>query len=222
MADYLIPLDHPIKAALDSIFSQSRVLENERTLVDAGFEVLVPPYPNSYIIVARHPLVPGYVFKLNLDSETRSRENLPHWTWLVNRCEEAKKIRRAIKQKKIRHFSVPDKWLFVPPAYPFSSALKPQPVIVVETDMELVSVEESEHMWRYGIKTKHLDELYSIMKHGYGGRGVRYLANNVAYTKNNKFAFIDTEGPQAKDLNLKPIKKYLSKEMQKYWDSLIQ
>ena len=222
IADYLIPFDHPVKATLDSIFSQSRVLENERTLVEAGFEVLVPPLANSYIIVARHPEIPGYVFKLHLDSEDRSRKQLPHWIWLVRRCAEAKKIRKTIKRKNIRYFSVPDKWIFVPPVYPYSSALNPQPMLIVETDMELVSPEETEYKWKKWVKTKHLDELYSIIKHGYGGISVLYLVNNVPFTKNNKFAFIDTEGPQSDHLKLKFIKKYLSKEMQDYWDSLIQ
>jgi hypothetical protein len=222
IANYLIPLNHPIKATLDSIFSQSRVLENERTLVAAGFDVLVPPLPNSYIIVARHPEVPGYVFKFHLDSETRSRKKRPHWVWLVRRCVEAKKIRKIIKRKKIRYFSVPDKWLFLPPVYPFSSASNPQPMIVVETDMELVSNAESKSMWKNGITTKHLDELYSIIKHGYGGHSVLYLTSNIPFTKNNKFAFIDTEGPQSDNLKLKFIKRFLSKEMQDHWDKLIQ
>ena len=222
IADYLIPLDHPIKATLDSIFSQSRVLENERTLVEAGFDILVPPSASSYIIVARHPEVPGYLFKLHLDSENRSRKQLPHWIWLVRRCAEAKKIRKIIKHKNIRYFSVPDKWLFVPPIYPYSSGSNPQPIIVVETDMELESSEVSEQMWRTGITCKHLDELYSIIKHGYGGSSVLYLPNNVPFTKNNKFAFIDTEGPQSDHPRLEFIKRYLSKKMQNYWDSLIQ
>ena len=221
MFDYLIPIGHPIKAKLDSIFSQSRVLENERTLVEAGFEVLVPPLANSYIIVARHPEIPGYVFKLHLDSENRSRKQLPHWIWLVRRCAEAKKIRKIIKRKNIRYFVVPHKWLFVPPVYPYSSALNPQVVIVVETDMQLVSEEETRNKWKKGIKSKHLDELYSIIKHGYGGVSVLYLVENLPLTKNNKFAFIDTEGPQSDHLEFEFIKRYLSKEMQKYWDSLI-
>lgn len=222
IANYLIPVDHPVKATLDFIFSQSRVLESERTLIEAGFEILVPPLPSSYIIVARHPEIPGYVFKLHLDSENRSRKQLPSWIWLVRRCAEAKKIRKTIQRKNIRYFSVPDKWIFVPPAYPYSTAENPQPIIIVETDMELVSQEETEYRWKKWIKPKHLDELYSIIKHGHGGMSVLYLVNNVPYTKNNKFAFIDTEGPQSKKVKFNFIKQYLSKEMQNYWDSLIQ
>ncbi len=218
---HLIPLDHPIKATLDLIFSHSRVLENETTFLDAGFEVIVPPLPNSFIIVARHPAIPGYVFKLHLDSEERSRQQLPHWVWLVSRCAEAKKIRKVIKEKNIRYFSVPDKWLFVLPVYPCSNSLHPQPIILVETDMELVSSEETERMWKMGIKRKHLDELYSIIKHGYGGRSVLHLPSNIPLTKHGKFAFIDTEGPQS-DINLKAVKKHLSKEMRDYWDTLVR
>src|SRR5690242_4981015 len=61
IAPYLLPLDHPMKPALDAIFSQSRVIENEKSLVDAGFELIAGPMPLSFIIVARHPQVPGYV-----------------------------------------------------------------------------------------------------------------------------------------------------------------
>ncbi len=220
IAPHLIPLDHPIKATLDFIFSQSRVLENERTLVDAGFEVIALPEPYSFIIVARHPAIPGYVFKLPLDSEKRSRKHLPHWSWLASRCAEAKKIRNVIKNKHIRYFSVPDKWLYVLPLYPYSSSLNPQPLILVAKDMEIVSHKESYLMWKNGIKRKHLDELYSIIKKGYGGKSVLHLIRNVPFTKHGKFAFIDTEGPQS-DINLKYVKKHFSKEMQNYWDKLL-
>lgn len=220
IAPYLLPLDHPMKAKLDLIFSQSRVLENERTFVNAGFEVIAGPRVYSFVIVARHPEIPGYVFKLYLDSETRMRNDVPHWKWLVRRCEGAQSIRKVIKRKNILHFSVPDKWLYVLPAYPFSSVQNPEVIILMETDMELETKEVSRQMWKTGVTRKHLDELYSIFKHGYGGPGIVKLPANVPYTKNGTFAFTDTEDPPA-NLKLKYIKKYLSKEMQRYWDTLL-
>ena len=221
MAPHLLPRDHPALAKLDLIFSASRVLENERTLIDAGFEVIAGPRVYSFMIVARHPEIPGYIFKLYLDSETRMRNDIPHWEWLVRRCEGAQAIRKVIKRKGIRHFSVPDKWLYVLPTYPFSSAQNSETVILMETDMQLESKEVSKHMWKTAVTRKHLDELYSIFKHGYGGPGIVKLPANVPYTKNGTFAFTDTEDPPAK-LKLKYIKKYLSKEMQSYWDDLIR
>ncbi len=220
IAPFLLPLEHPMQATLDAIFSHSRVLENEQALLDAGFVIIAGPMPYSYVIVARHPAVPGYVFKLYLDSETRYRKNIPHWVWLARRCAGAQGIRKVINQKKIQHFAIPDKWLYVLPPYPPSTSLNPQPVILMETDMEPESKEVSVHMWKTTVTRKHLDELYSILKHGYGGHGVINLPNNVPFTKQGKFAFTDTEDPR-NDLNLKHIKKYLSKGMQHYWDNLI-
>src|SRR5581483_9957717 len=220
IAPYLLPANHPMKEKLDMLFSRSRALENEKAFIDAGFEVISGPRVYSFVIVARHPEVPGYVFKLYLDSETRMRNGIPHWEWLVQRCAGAESIRKLTKRKNIRHFSVPDKWLYVLPAYPFSSAVHPELIVLMETDMELESKEVSRQMWKTGITRKHLDELYAIFKHGYGGPGVVKLPANVPYTKNGKFAFTDTEDPPA-DLKLKYIKKYLSKEMQRYWERLI-
>lgn len=221
MEPYLLPLDHPIKEKLDCIFLQSRVLENERTLVEAGFNIIVPPLPNSFIIIARHPEVPGYVFKFHLDSETRSRKQLPHWIWLVRRCEQAMQIKKIIARKQVQNFVIADKWLYILPVYPPSSSADPQVAIVVETDMELDTYEMSAHMWKTAITHKHLKELYSLLKHGYGGPSVLYPLTNIPYTKQGKFAFIDTEGPRS-DLNLKQITPYLSEEMQQYWTTLIE
>lgn len=221
IASHLLPLDHPIKPKLDSIFSRSRVLENERTLVDAGFSIIAGPMFRSFVIVARHPEVPGYVFKFYLDSDSRSRKDIPHWLWLARRCDGAKGIRKIIKREKISLFAVPDKWLYVLPVYPFSNVLDPDPVILIATDMEPESREVTEQMWQTVVTRRHLDELYAILKHGYGGHGTVFLPNNVPFTKQGKFAFTDTESPKD-DLPLKHIKKYLSKEMQRYWDHLIK
>ena len=220
IAPYLLPLDHPMKATLDSIFSKERVIQNEKTLTDAGFEIIAGPMPRSFIIVARHPQVPGFVFKIYLDSEERCREESPHWKSLAKRCAGAFGIRQIIKRNNFRYFSVPDKWLYILPLYPFSSVQNPEPIILIETDMELESYEVTKQMWKTGITQEYLDELYFILKKGFGGHGTVCLSVNVPFTKRGKFAFTDTESSRAK-LNLKNIKKYLSEEMQQYWDSLI-
>ena len=220
IAPHLLPLDHPMKPVLDSIFSQSRVLENERSLIDGGFEVIAGPTLLSFVIVARHFAIPGYVFKLYLDSESRCRKQIPHWRWLAMRCIGAKGIKKLIKKNKIKYFSVPDKWLYLLPIHPFSSVINPQPVILMETDMEPECYEVTAHMWKTAITPKHLDELYSILKEGHGGHGLISLVANVPYTKRGKFAFTDTEDPQA-DLDLKYVKRFFSKDMQCYWDKLI-
>jgi hypothetical protein len=216
MAPYLLPLDHPIKATLDSIFSQSRVTQDKQTLIDAGFSVIAS-MPGSFVVVARHPAVPGYVFKLYLDSETRCKQGIPNWEWLTRRCIGAEKIRKLIHKKKLRYFTIPDKWLYPLPLNFSSQGSQAQPVVVVETDMELESEQATELAWKTHITPKHLDELYAILRNGYGT--IR-LAPNIPYTKNGTFAFTDTEYPERR-FKLKRAKLYLSEEMQLYWDQLI-
>ncbi len=222
---FLLPVDHPIKATLDAIFSQSRAIESERALIDAGFTIVAGPMPMSFIVVARHPAVPGYVFKLYLDSETRIRKSnnwksMPYWQWLINRCIQARKIKKIIKQEHIRHFTVADKWLYILPVYPYSFGIHPQPIILVATDMQPESEEVSRQMWKTVVTRKILDELYAILKHGYGGRDVTDLSANVPYTKQGKFVFIDTEKLQIVP-KLERATKYFSKDMQRYWEKLI-
>jgi len=214
MAPHLLPLDHPLKPQLDRIFS-SRVTEDKDTLIQAGFSIIAS-MPGSFVIVARHPSVPGYVFKLYLDSELRNKDNIPNSEWLARRCIGADIIRKLIHKKKIRHFTIPDKWLYVLSRYPLSKGPNPQPVIVVETDMELESEEVTKLAWKSYVTPRHLDELHSIIKHGYGTIG---LVRNIPYTKNGTFAFTDTEYPVRK-LKLKKVKPYLSEEMQEYWSTL--
>jgi hypothetical protein len=214
MSPYLLPLDHPVKPSLDALFSASRVTENEASLLQAGFQIIAS-MPGSFVIVARHPSVPGYIFKLYLDSEKRHKEETPNCEWLARRCIGAKMIRNLITKKKLSHFTVPDKWLYVLPI-PEKAIPDLQPVIVVATDMELVEDAESERAWATLITTEHLDELYTILKKGYGS--IRVCAN-IPYTKKGTFAFIDTEYP-VRLLKLKRVTRYLPEEMQPYWERI--
>ena len=213
MGPHLLPLDHPLKAQLDAIFSVSRVLENRQTLDEAGFDIIAA-MPGSFVIVARHPAMPGYVFKMYLDSEKRSKDGLSHCEWLVRRCIGAAYLRDIIRKQHIRYFTVPDKWLYILPLYPFST----EPAILVATDMQLVSKSRTKKAWKTCITRKHLDELYSIIKHGYG---TTHLVRNLPMTRQGTFAFTDTEHPK-RPPKLNRVKSYLSEEMQTYWDTIIK
>lgn len=211
---HLLPEDHSLKPKLDAIFSKPRVIENEQTFAENGFKTLFAQ-PQSFIRVAKHPQLPGVLVKVYLDNETRQKENIPGWKWLVNRCEGAENIRKLMQKKKFRHFCVPDKWL-----YPLDSSR--QPVILVVTDMKLVSAEETENAWKTKVTKSHLEELYCILSHGYASC---YLINNIPYTKQGKFACIDTEYPKRKVnsgmLKFGKVRECLSPEMQVYWNQLV-
>lgn len=209
---HLLPFDHPAKRTLDFLFSQSRATANEDSLLHAGFSIIAA-MPKSRIIVAKHPAVPGYVFKLYYDSETYCKKGLANWEWLTNRCVGAANVRKVIESKNLRHFVVPDKWIYILPPCPANI----NPIIVIETDMEIATTAETIFAWEHFVNEKHLDELYEIVKDGYGSIG---LVRNIHYTRSGKFAFIDTEYP-VRILNLEKAKNNLSVEMQAYWDTLI-
>lgn len=213
MKPHLMPLDHPIKPILDTIFA-TRVTENIATFTAAGFKILFDQQ-TSFVKVAYHPSTPGYLYKVYFDDEVRQKSHKPGWHWLCNRCEGAAKIRRLIKKKKFIHFTVPDKWLY-PLNHPNPSSPSPQPVILVVTDMNIRCQEETIEAWQTKITKRHMDELYAILKNGGGSR---FLSGNVPYTHSGKFAFVDTEYPKRK-VNVAKITPYLSPEMQKYWKKL--
>jgi hypothetical protein len=209
---YLLPLDHPMKGALDLIFSESRAIENEATFANAGFDTLFVR-PATYIRVARHPLLPDHLLKVYLDNETRQKAGIPGWGWLLNRCKAAKSIRKLIKKKNLQHFSVPDKWLYPLPATRDSQ----HPVILIVTEMNLVGSWKTRKAWKNATQ-EHLDELFCILSHGYASTD---LINNIPYTQEGKFACIDTEHPKRK-LKYSHIRSHLSKPMQAYWDELVK
>lgn len=216
---YLIPLTHPAKTILDDIFSKGRVTKNEETFADAGF-ITVSVRPFSFIVVSKHPDLPGYLQKIYLDSEKRVKHSTPGWQWLVYRCQGAENVRNLIKSKKLQFFSVPDKWIYPLPAPDEDTKLakNAQPIILLVTDMELASQEESEEAWKSKVTKKHIDELYIILSHGFASC---HLSWNIPLTKNGKFCCIDTEHPKRKPKYHK-VKPYLSKEMGEYLDKLVK
>ncbi|MGH2639961.1 MAG: hypothetical protein ACRDF4_11890, partial [Rhabdochlamydiaceae bacterium] len=180
---YLLPSKHCLKPLLDEIFSQGRITETYETFERVGF-VTHCRRRLSGVTIARHPKIPGYLFKVYLDSETIQKRSKPGEEWLLQRCIGAAKIRALIKKKKMRYFLVPDKWLYELPQKGY---------ILITTDMELVSNRETKTAWKTNVNRELLQELYSILRHGYGSPT---LSANIPYTKSGKFAFIDTEYPE--------------------------
>jgi hypothetical protein len=96
---FLVPITHPIKPNLDSIFSSSRATFNKNTLISAGFLIKFIQ-PRSFIIVASHPILSGYLLKLYVDTELKEKGGKPGWSWFVKRCIGAKEIKKIIARKK--------------------------------------------------------------------------------------------------------------------------
>lgn len=221
MRPYLLSTRSKLKPALDAIFNSARVIQNENSFAEAGFAIVAHQYKKSLIWVARHATVPGYLFKVYLDSDPLIIEDISSWERLTRRCMGAANIRRLIKHKKLIHFTVPDKWLY-PPSISHLSSKKHhqtiQPILLLVTDMNIVSTKESAQVWKNDITHEHLDELYCILSHGFSST---VLPLNVPYCKNGKFACIDTEHPKRK-IKYSDVKEFLSPKMQIYWDKLVQ
>lgn len=213
---HLLPKDHALKPALDALFLNNRVTLNQSTLLESGFTIKFSQ-PRSFINVVSHPTLPGYLLKIYFDTETREKKDKPGFEWLILRCEGAKKIKKVIKKKKIQHFVVANKWLYPLPLQSIPENVTPQPFVLVVEDMQLTSKEDTNRAWKTVITKDHLVELHQIIKKASGSS---YRPDNIPYTKNGNFAFIDTEYPNKKHPDYRSIRPYLSHEMRSYWDQL--
>jgi hypothetical protein len=219
-APYVIPENHPMKSKLDAIFLNKRVTLNKKVFHSSGFKTLRKG-PRSYVYVARHPDLNGYLVKAYMDNELNEKQNHPSWYWLNKRCEGAKKISDIIAQRKIKHFTVASKWIYpLPenPAPPKNSSYTRHFGVLLVTDMDLVPYKVNLDVWSHGITPEHLNELYVIITYA---KGSSYRPDNIAYTRQGQFAFIDTEYP-SKGPDYKRIRKFLNPEMQAYWDRLVR
>ncbi len=208
---YLLPPTHPVYFRMEKIFSRGS-FQDLKSFHDAGFEVLCLK-KDRILLVATHPLLKGYVIKayLNSTSQEIAHSNLQT---LRNRIIGALKIKSLIKRYRIQHFTVADKWLY---ELPFSTPEHPL-FVLLATDMNICTLSESKVAWKTKITPQHLQEFLRIVKGGCASTG---LLKNIPYTKDKKFAFIDTEYPD-RTFDLEVFKHYLSDEMKEYWDSLIE
>lgn len=212
--NYLLPEDSPLQKPLAKIFSNPDVLKTPNTFRRAGFTV-ISERPSG-MFVASHPLLDGYLIKAYIESK-KIKEN---WQWAVYRCLGVSYIRELIKEKKLRYFSTPEKWIY--PLTPFKNTENLienyTPVILVVTDMKLVDKTDSKNAWKTATDRTLIEQLYCILSHGYSSC---CLGSNIPYTVAGKFSCIDTENPQ-RILPLHHVGRHLSDEMSDYWEYLVR
>jgi hypothetical protein len=220
MRPYLLPLYHPMRRLLDHLCLKTRVTADEDSFHQAGFITIVTR-PRSYIRVAKHSKMPGYLVKVYLDTVLKEKYHKPSWKWLVLRCEGAEKIRNIIRYRQINNFVVANKWIYClppKPSPPQSSQYMRHLALLLVTDMNLVPKKQNIDAWKSKITKKHLEELHTIISRA---KGSSYRADNIAYTKQGQFAFIDTEYP-SKGPDFNSIRHYLNPKMRDYWDQLVK
>lgn len=216
---YLLSHTHPMRNIMDEIFRSNRPTENKEIFSKAGFQIIAAG-SRSHILVAKHEKLPGYLIKTYLDTELNKKHDRESWEWLVRRCQGAKQIREIIKRRNIQFFAVPDKWLYCLPPEPTpldNPFLIRHFAILLVTDMQLAPQKRNYNAWYHDITKEHLNELYAIITRA---KGSSYRPDNIAYTKNNQFAFIDTEYP-TRGPDYLSIRFFLNSDMCSYWDRLV-
>jgi hypothetical protein len=214
---YLIGPDHPLRKSLDNLF-RNRPTYNRASLEEAGFVILCHR-PRSYIYVASHPLLPGYLFKIYVDTELKIKDKIPGWRWFVYRCEGRFCIDKTIKKKKLHLLTVPWKGIYPLPNTnipPKSAVCDPKHTVLVVERMDLVPKEENLRLWKESITKDQLRELYTIVKNC---SSIRTRPDNIHFTTKGTLAIIDTEYPN-RDPDYVSLPPYLSPDMARFWQKL--
>lgn len=210
---FIIKNNHPAKDTLDELFKRYDPLASASNLKNAGFTVICER-PNTMRVLA-HSRLKGYLLKLYPTNEKVNRER--DMTWAIHRCLGAENIRTVIKKLKLKHITVPGKWVYY---VPNKSSLEDQGIknyaVLVVDRVNIVEKSESKEAWRNASK-EVIKELYEILSRGYSSP---VLPSNIPYSREGKFSCLDTEVPERK-IRSETARKFLSPEMQKYWDKLL-
>ncbi len=221
--EYLLPEDHPTKGILDRIFSSSRALANEEAMLEAGFYPVKPQHFTK-IVVTRHPELPGYIIKAYLDNIT-PRYNKPDYFYLMKRAQGARLIQQSITAHHYEHlFKVPQKWLYLLPDHPLPSKSYRQQrkmFILIENDMDIVSDQKNEKLWKSSrVTTELLDAMYVITTELCLSDSTKPA--NCPFSRDGKVAFVDTQVFLTSQMKYDKLTPYLSPSMQAYWKKLIK
>lgn len=217
---YILPFDYPIREKLDLIFYRTRATKDINSLVEAGFQILKKK-SRSFIIVASHPDVPGYIFKLHLDTELRKKHGKPGWWWFSQRVKGARALANEIERKQYKKLKAAKKWIYPLPVYPEAPSgqgYERKNVVLIAQFFELLDKKSNLEAWKTQITNKHLEQLYAVLKKC-GGNSMR--PDNIPFDKNGHICFIDTEYPKA-HTNWNTIREYLSPKMQQVWDIIVR
>ena len=213
---YLIPENLPMKKELDHIFTSSRAILSITSMKKAGF---IDPKPRKFthLIVTSHPKMPGYIVKTYLDAQRYYKEK-PEWHYWIKRIHGAEAIREYIVRNKLEKvFKVPKKWIYAIPTSPSPpSGFLRKNFILVEEDMNLLSKEENEKMWKSEKVTPELlAQVYFLLEE----LGLHDCAkpDNIPFSKDGRIAFIDTQSHHEWPVAYKKMTPYLSNGMKEHW-----
>ncbi len=214
---YFLPNNHPIKHKLDRLFQKTRATQSLDLFEQAGFGRAEMRKPTN-IVVGRHPAFKGYLFKVFLDTQPP----LCDWAYWLKRIEGARSIQACIQQHGFQHFRVPKKWIYpLPdePSPPNTSHYHRKNFILIVEDMDILPKKENLRAFKKKMTPQLLQELYTILTEE-GLIGSVY-PKNIPFTHQGDLAFIDTEHHHIQPVPCHRLTRFLSSEMQHYWQSLL-
>lgn len=227
ISPYLIREDHPIKGKLDQLFSKKRLLDSFEAMETAGFEILKT---NSELNVARHPELPGVIFKFYLDSH----DNEPRFKklklkeefisenslWLL-RINGSNRVQKIIDEHRFeKYFKVSKGLIYLLPEDPKAIGPYPKSSIFIEKDMDILSDPENEACYRQKFNRELLEAFHILLKES-GLYDSVYIDNNP-FCRDGKIAFVDTEEYDRKPIPYEKLLPFFSPEMQTFWKCLIK
>lgn len=219
LQSYFLPENHPIKAALDNIFSKRRVLESDASMEKVGFKII--NHSQSSMVTAKHSAMKGYLVKAFLDPKETT-----DWIWWKKRIDGARCIQSSIDRHNFNNlFKVPKKWIYPIPPQPApknTQWITPKNFILVVEDMQILDSRKNHRAFKKQMTKPLLDALYVELTEN---RLIDSIyADNIPFCKDGKIAFIDTEhvNDYTQPVKLWLIARYLSDEMHAYWDQVIQ
>lgn len=214
LAPYFLPENHPIKPKLDSLFSH-RITENTQSLQNAGF-LRPKPRSTSSTVVSKHPQLKGVIVKLYTDDNPLNEAHE-----LFMRIVGAELTRVSIHRHKYQSLlTVPKKWIYPLPENPAPIGPFRKNFILVAEDMNIMRREANFTCWKSNAVTKNaLTAIYVVIQEV--GLEDSLKPSNIPFTKQMKFAFIDTPVFHRWPINFDKLTVHLSPSMQKHWRHLI-
>lgn len=213
LSDCLLPDSHPLQEKLSDLFNDPRMFKTKKTFKKTNFHLLSKGMRK--IMVASHPKLKGYLVKKFSDFTSPDDQLINY----LKRISGARALREFIKDNKLKHVVVPQKWLYPLPSQFSDPKTGNSTYILIVEDMDICSGNSSYHgetAKKYAeIDNKILREICTIV---YYFRGLDSAPCNMPFTHENKVAFIDTECWDEWDRQgfLSRIKRYLNAESRAY------
>lgn len=215
---YLLPVDHPLKPKLDKIFHSGRATSSIESMEQAGF--VLNRQQGLHVVVARHPSLKGVVVKAYLDSKPLPRE----WEKWIARVQGANAIRDAIRTYGYTSlFKAPRKWIYpLPDNVPQlgNPEFFRKHFILIAEDMKLVNIKENKKLHRSDAMTREVLEGIYIICEELGLADTPRIAN-LAWTKDRRLAFVDTEAYLRWPVKYHPFFEYLYRPHRPVWEEII-